>query len=108
MGGSLAPLGGHNPIEAWAEGVPVVVGPHTQNFRDITAQGGARGFLKRVSDGPELARAFGWALQDPAALESAGRQAREFVAANRGAARATADAVLALLPAAGTRRAAAP
>jgi 3-deoxy-D-manno-octulosonic-acid transferase len=108
VGGSLAPTGGHNPIEAWAEGVAVVVGPHTQNFRDITAQGDSRGFLKRVSDGPELAQAFAWALQDPAALESAGRRAREFVAANRGAARATADAVLTLLPAAGTRRAAAP
>ncbi|HTD52923.1 MAG TPA: glycosyltransferase N-terminal domain-containing protein, partial [Thermoanaerobaculia bacterium] len=28
VGGSLRPTGGHNPIEAWAQGVPVVVGPH--------------------------------------------------------------------------------
>jgi 3-deoxy-D-manno-octulosonic-acid transferase len=108
VGGSLAPNGGQNPIEAWAEGVPVVVGPHTQNFREITAQGEARGFLKRVSDGPGLARAFAWALEDPAALAGAGRRAREFVAANRGAARTMAEAALALLPAAGVRRAAAP
>src|SRR5262249_45278715 len=28
IGGSLIEAGGHNPIEAWAEGVPVVTGPH--------------------------------------------------------------------------------
>ena len=39
VGGSLRPTGGHNPIEAWAQGVPVVVGPHMENFRDIAAAG---------------------------------------------------------------------
>lgn len=32
LGGSFAPLGGHNLIEATACGCPVVVGPHTFNF----------------------------------------------------------------------------
>jgi 3-deoxy-D-manno-octulosonic-acid transferase len=98
VGGSLVPAGGHNPIEAWAEGVSVVVGPHTQNFRDITAQGEKRGLLTQVSDGNGLARAFASALDEPSSLAAAGRRALEFVAGNRGAARRTAEAVLALLP----------
>ncbi len=108
LGGSLVPTGGHNPIEAWAEGVCVVVGPHTQNFRDVVSQGKARGFLTCVPDGPGLKRAFAAALDDPAGRASAGRRAREFVAANRGAARTTVEAVLSLLPGASSFRAAAP
>jgi 3-deoxy-D-manno-octulosonic-acid transferase len=35
VGGSLVPRGGHNVIEAAQFGVPILVGPHTENFRDI-------------------------------------------------------------------------
>lgn len=35
VGGSLVPRGGHNILEAARFGVPVVVGPHTENFRDV-------------------------------------------------------------------------
>lgn len=35
VGGSLAERGGHNILEAAQCGVPVMVGPHTENFRDI-------------------------------------------------------------------------
>lgn len=97
VGGSLAPIGGHNPIEAWAQGVPVVVGPHTQNFRDVYSEGQKCGFGKSVVDAAGLARAFQSALEDPEACRSAGQNARDFVAANRGAAQATARAVLPLL-----------
>lgn len=38
IGGSLMPLGGHNLIEACAMGKPVLVGPHTFNFSEITNQ----------------------------------------------------------------------
>ena len=37
VGGSLAPRGGHNIIEPAAVGVPVVIGPHMQNFEAITS-----------------------------------------------------------------------
>ena len=37
VGGSLAPRGGHNIIEPAQHGVPILVGPHTENFRDIVA-----------------------------------------------------------------------
>lgn len=38
IGGSLMPLGGHNLIEACAMGKPVLTGPHTFNFSEITNQ----------------------------------------------------------------------
>jgi 3-deoxy-D-manno-octulosonic-acid transferase len=108
VGGSLAPIGGHNPIEAWAQGVPVVVGPHTQNFRDVTAEGQKRGFAKTVADAAGLASAFESALEDAEAWKAAGHDAREFVAVNRGAARVTVRAVLPLLQDGPPARAAAP
>lgn len=46
IGGSLADEGGHNPIEAAAQGVPVLFGPHMEDFaeiaRDLVACGGAK------------------------------------------------------------------
>lgn len=98
VGGSLLRGGGHNPIEAWAAGVPVVVGPHTENFREITGKGEELGILTRATNVEELARAFSSELADPARLRARGAAAKRFVAANRGAADATADEVLALLP----------
>ena len=35
VGGSLVPRGGHNPLEPAQFGVPVVMGPFYENFRDI-------------------------------------------------------------------------
>jgi 3-deoxy-D-manno-octulosonic-acid transferase len=35
LGGSLVPKGGHNPLEAARFGVPVVMGPSYENFREI-------------------------------------------------------------------------
>jgi 3-deoxy-D-manno-octulosonic-acid transferase len=35
VGGSLVPRGGHNILEAAQHGVPIVVGRHTENFRDM-------------------------------------------------------------------------
>ena len=36
IGGSFAPLGGQNLIEALAAGAPVIVGPHMYNFAEAT------------------------------------------------------------------------
>jgi 3-deoxy-D-manno-octulosonic-acid transferase len=37
VGGSLVPRGGHNIIEPAQHGVPIMVGDHTENFRDIVS-----------------------------------------------------------------------
>ncbi len=97
LGGSLVATGGHNPIEAWAQGVAVLVGPHTGNFREITEAGQRLGILEKVVDARELSRAFDLALKDPAATAARGDHARRFVSESRGAAAATADSVVRLL-----------
>jgi 3-deoxy-D-manno-octulosonic-acid transferase len=97
VGGSLIPVGGHNPIEAWAAGVPVLVGPHTDNFREIVAAGERLGILRKVRGAESIAAALQAALADPRALAALGERARAAVAESRGAAARTADLVLPLL-----------
>jgi 3-deoxy-D-manno-octulosonic-acid transferase len=107
IGGSLVPRGGHNPIEAWASGVAVIVGPHTENFREVTAKGEELGIATRVRNERDLTGCIERELADRAKLEARGQKAREFVAANRGAAEATAELVLSLRPEPTARRGAA-
>jgi 3-deoxy-D-manno-octulosonic-acid transferase len=98
VGGSLlAGGGGHNPIEAWSAGVPVVTGPYTESFREVTADGERLGILERA-DAASLGRTFARIFEDPAALGERGERARRAVAESRGAAGRTAEFVLPLLP----------
>ncbi len=54
VGGSLVPEGGHNPLEPAAFGVPVLFGPHMEDFAEIAGELlEARG-AARVVDGEEL------------------------------------------------------
>jgi 3-deoxy-D-manno-octulosonic-acid transferase len=50
LGGSFAPLGGQNLIEAAACGCPVVMGPHTFNFAQAAELALAEGAALRVAD----------------------------------------------------------
>jgi hypothetical protein len=45
VGGSLVPLGGHNPLEPAACGVPVIMGPHHATQRDAVQALRSRGAL---------------------------------------------------------------
>jgi 3-deoxy-D-manno-octulosonic-acid transferase len=49
VGGSLVPRGGHNIIEPAQYGVAIVVGNHTENFRDIVALFRSRDAVQVVS-----------------------------------------------------------
>lgn len=49
VGGSLVPRGGHNIIEPAQHGVAIMVGNHTENFRDIVALFQSRDALRVVS-----------------------------------------------------------
>ncbi|CAN7391629.1 3-deoxy-D-manno-octulosonic acid transferase [Acidovorax sp. LjRoot129] len=94
LGGSFAPLGGQNLIEAAACGCPVVLGPHTFNFAEAAELACSAGAAQRVPDiGAGVAHATALALdssQQRAASERAGRFATE----HRGGAEATARAIL--------------
>lgn len=50
LGGSFAPLGGQNLIEAAACGCTVVMGPHTFNFSEVAERALAAGVAVRVAD----------------------------------------------------------
>lgn len=54
IGGSLVPFGGHNPLEAAAQGKTVLWGPHLFNFREIEAQLTEAGCGRKVNSGEEL------------------------------------------------------
>ena len=97
LGGSFAPLGGQNLIEAAACGCPVVMGPHTFNFSEAAELALEAGAAQRVADMEEgVARAVALA-GDTAARAAAAEAGLRFAAAHRGAAKRTADAVLSLV-----------
>jgi 3-deoxy-D-manno-octulosonic-acid transferase len=97
LGGSFAPLGGHNLIEAAACGCPLVIGPHTFNFAEAAERALAAGAALRVADMHAGIDAALSALgSGEAATMSAG--ARSFASAHRGAAARMAGAIVALMP----------
>jgi 3-deoxy-D-manno-octulosonic-acid transferase len=88
VGGSLVPRGGHNIIEPAQQGVAIVVGNHTENFRDIVGLFQSRDAVRVV--GPaELPLTFMELLSDEAERHALGRRAAETFASQRGATRFT-------------------
>ncbi len=85
VGGSLVPVGGHNVLEPAALSVPVLVGPHTFNFEEITRilieQGGA----ERVPDAGQLGLNALRLLLDSAKRERMGQAAQQVFKRERGA-----------------------
>jgi len=85
IGGSLVPVGGHNPIEAAAAGVPVLFGPHGFNFFSVNQLLLAHQAARRVRDAQELSAALRKWLSDAAERARVGERGRQVVAAHRGA-----------------------
>ena len=85
VGGSLVEIGGHNVLEAAAQAVPVVVGPNTFNFTEIT-----QGLLEadaavRVADADALGPTVQRLLGDAADRQRRGAAARAVFERERGA-----------------------
>jgi 3-deoxy-D-manno-octulosonic-acid transferase len=93
LGGSFAPLGGQNLIEAAACGCPVVMGPHTFNFSEAAALAEAEGAAQRVADMEEAVRAGLALLGDSALRTQAVAAGLAFAARNRGATARTVQAL---------------
>lgn len=85
VGGTLAPVGGHNVLEPIAYGKPVLIGPHVQNIPDIAAALIEAGGAVQVDGADALFRAASGFLDDPTALEEAGRRAYGILEPNQGA-----------------------
>jgi 3-deoxy-D-manno-octulosonic-acid transferase len=88
VGGSLVPHGGHNIIEPAQYGVPIVVGTHTENFRDIVELFRRRDALKVV--GPaELPLAFMELISNQAECVAQGKRGAETLRGQAGATQRT-------------------
>ncbi|MBE2243082.1 MAG: 3-deoxy-D-manno-octulosonic acid transferase [Burkholderiaceae bacterium] len=98
LGGSFAPLGGQNLIEAAACGCPVLMGPHTFNFAEAAEMAEAAGAARRVA-GLRAAVALACEPLDAAAQREAIERCLVFAASHRGAARRMAERIAALLEA---------
>ncbi len=85
VGGSLAPRGGHNILEPAGFGLPIMVGPYTENFRDIVQKFADGGGVLVVGDQRELQSALLRLLADPMERKQLGERALEVLKANRGA-----------------------
>jgi 3-deoxy-D-manno-octulosonic-acid transferase len=86
VGGSLLPFGAHTLIEPLAVGTPVLIGPHTFNFAEATANALAAGAAREVADADQLVRAVAALIADPPARAEMRDAALAFRAAHRGAA----------------------
>ncbi|MGD8563136.1 MAG: glycosyltransferase N-terminal domain-containing protein [Desulfarculaceae bacterium] len=94
VGASLVRLGGQNPMEPAAWGLPVFYGPSMEDFSDACQaleQAGASG---QVADAAALARAWTRMLEDPQLCARQGESARKVVAGWSGAAAKSADIIL--------------
>jgi 3-deoxy-D-manno-octulosonic-acid transferase len=98
VGGSLVPRGGHNIIEPALYCVPIVVGNHTENFRDIVSLFQSRDAVRVV--GPaELPLVLMELISNSAERIALGRRAGETLQAQMGATHRTLQALERLLPA---------
>jgi len=96
VGGSLVPHGGHNIIEPAQHGVAVVVGPHTENFRDMVALFRSRDAV-RVVTLSELPLTLMHLLGDDAERRAMGQRAQETMRSQMGATRRTLEGLRVLL-----------
>jgi 3-deoxy-D-manno-octulosonic-acid transferase len=93
VGGSLAPRGGHNILEPALFGAAVLVGPHTENFRDIIALFAKADALRVVADGNQLGAAFLELLGDNPKRKALGERAAAVMKKHSGATARTIDAL---------------
>ncbi len=95
VGGSLVPRGGHNILEAARFGVPIIVGPYMDNFREMFGTFYPDGL--RMTDAAHLGETMDRLLADPAFARSLGARAQETWRANAGATQRTLERIESLL-----------
>jgi 3-deoxy-D-manno-octulosonic-acid transferase len=96
VGGSLVPKGGHNPLEPAQFGVPVVMGPSFENFREVVEGMRANDAIRTVS--PEMVAVMLIAmLQNPGDAQALGDRGRMVFEEQAGATARTVQALTALL-----------
>jgi 3-deoxy-D-manno-octulosonic-acid transferase len=103
VGGTLAPLGGHNVLEPAYAGRAVLFGPHVAAVREAAAMLRACGGGREVADALALASGVGEWLRDPAQADACGAAARRELDRHRGATERSRALVECVLAGAGAR-----
>jgi 3-deoxy-D-manno-octulosonic-acid transferase len=85
IGGSLVPVGGHNMLEAAAQGVAVCFGPHVFNFAAVSQLLLAQGAARQVDSEAALGELVMEWFADASARAEVGERGRRVVEQNRGA-----------------------
>jgi 3-deoxy-D-manno-octulosonic-acid transferase len=85
VGGSLAPTGGHNILEPASLGVPVLFGPHMQNFREAAALILSCGGGFQVRDVEELTAVLQLLMDNQDKRHDAGKNGMRLLEENSGA-----------------------
>lgn len=101
VGGSLVKRGGQNPLEPARWGVPLVYGPHMENFREIDEALREAGAVRPAAGASDLAAVVGGLLGSLDDRKTVGAAARAVADRHRGALKETLrllDETLALPP----------
>ena len=98
IGKSLTAHGGQNPVEAIIAGVPVVFGPHMENFAVLAKSLVARNGATRVNNAEQLKQSLAYLLSNQEARLRLIKNAEEVLAEHRGAAARTARILDCLVP----------
>lgn len=85
VGGTLAPVGGHNPLEPMSVGQPVLFGPHVHNAAPLFEEIARSGAGECVRNARELAAAVQRWLVQPETWQRRADAARDLIARNQGA-----------------------
>ena len=85
VGGSLVNRGGHNPLEPAQFGVPVVMGPHFQNFRNVVQTMEQADGIRIVADNESLGMLLKELLINRPLARAVGERGRQVFEAQQGA-----------------------
>jgi 3-deoxy-D-manno-octulosonic-acid transferase len=85
LGGSLVPIGGHNPLEPAALERAIILGPYMFNFTEISQQLLEAGAAIQVYTIQELSQAVLRYLSEPGLRTKAGKAGQQVIAQNQGA-----------------------
>ena len=97
LGGSLIRKGGHNPLEPAQFGVPVVMGPSYENFRDVVAKLKEVGGIRIVQDENEMGKVVAELLTDRDEAKLIGETGRRVFEEQQGATARSVKAIVSLI-----------
>jgi len=97
VGGSLVQRGGHNPLEPAQFGVPVVMGPSYENFRDVVGKMQVANAICIVKNEEELEGVLLGMLNDREAAKAMGERGQRVFEEQQGVTARAVEAIVAMV-----------